>query len=88
MGALQKLTSLQDAWPEPNPPLGRLANYSSLRKHRPGEHHIHVKTLIIAYFYATSLSRAGYLVRPARGAAALRYQAIQYFVHGGTECHV
>uniref|UniRef100_A0A0N5AQN4 non-specific serine/threonine protein kinase n=1 Tax=Syphacia muris TaxID=451379 RepID=A0A0N5AQN4_9BILA len=30
-----------DAWPEPNPPLGRISNYSSLRKHRPAEYHIH-----------------------------------------------
>lgn len=29
-----------DAWPEPNPALGRIANYSSLRKHRPVEYHI------------------------------------------------
>uniref|UniRef100_A0A915Q578 non-specific serine/threonine protein kinase n=1 Tax=Setaria digitata TaxID=48799 RepID=A0A915Q578_9BILA len=30
-----------DAWPEPNPPLGRISNYSSLKKHRPAEYHIH-----------------------------------------------
>lgn len=30
-----------DAWPLPNPPMGRIANYSSLRKHRPLEYHIH-----------------------------------------------
>lgn len=30
-----------DAWPEPLPSLGRIANYSSLRKHRPREYHIH-----------------------------------------------
>lgn len=30
-----------DAWPEPNPPLGRISNYSSLRKHRPAEYHMH-----------------------------------------------
>ncbi|KAK6110371.1 Fibronectin type III domain family protein [Brugia pahangi] len=30
-----------DAWPEPNPPLGRISNYSSLKKHRPSEYHIH-----------------------------------------------
>ncbi|TMS38626.1 hypothetical protein L596_005310 [Steinernema carpocapsae] len=30
-----------DAWPEPNPPLGRVANFSSLRKHRPMEYHMH-----------------------------------------------
>ncbi|KAK0400071.1 hypothetical protein QR680_003339 [Steinernema hermaphroditum] len=30
-----------DAWPEPNPPLGRVANFSSLRKHRPLEYHMH-----------------------------------------------
>uniref|UniRef100_A0A1I7VVS1 non-specific serine/threonine protein kinase n=1 Tax=Loa loa TaxID=7209 RepID=A0A1I7VVS1_LOALO len=30
-----------DAWPEPNPPLGRISNYSSLKKHRPTEYHIH-----------------------------------------------
>ncbi|CAD6198887.1 unnamed protein product, partial [Caenorhabditis auriculariae] len=29
-----------DAWPEPLPPLGRISNYSSLRKHRPGEYKI------------------------------------------------
>ncbi|OZC09937.1 hypothetical protein X798_03043 [Onchocerca flexuosa] len=30
-----------DAWPEPNPPLGRISNYSALKKHRPAEYHIH-----------------------------------------------
>lgn len=30
-----------DAWPDPNPPLGRIANYSSLKKHHPLEYHIH-----------------------------------------------
>jgi hypothetical protein len=30
-----------DAWPPPMPPLGRIANYSSLRKHRPLEYHLH-----------------------------------------------
>ncbi|KAL3982100.1 Fibronectin type III domain family protein [Acanthocheilonema viteae] len=30
-----------DSWPEPNPPLGRISNYSSLKKHRPAEYHIH-----------------------------------------------
>ncbi|CAJ0936412.1 unnamed protein product, partial [Mesorhabditis belari] len=29
-----------DAWPEPLPPMGRMANYSSLRKLRPTEHSI------------------------------------------------
>ncbi|CAA98064.2 Twitchin [Caenorhabditis elegans] len=29
-----------DAWPEPLPPLGRISNYSSLRKHRPQEYSI------------------------------------------------
>lgn len=32
---------LQDAWPEPMPPLGRIANYSALRKHRPLEYNMH-----------------------------------------------
>uniref|UniRef100_A0AC34GPF1 Twitchin n=1 Tax=Panagrolaimus sp. ES5 TaxID=591445 RepID=A0AC34GPF1_9BILA len=33
--------SKYDAWPEPNPPLGRVANFSSLRKHRAEEYHMH-----------------------------------------------
>uniref|UniRef100_A0A7E4VU92 non-specific serine/threonine protein kinase n=1 Tax=Panagrellus redivivus TaxID=6233 RepID=A0A7E4VU92_PANRE len=33
--------SKYDAWPEPNPPLGRVANFSSLRKHRIDEYHMH-----------------------------------------------
>lgn len=32
---------LQDAWPEPYPPLGRISNFSSLKKHRPEEYQIH-----------------------------------------------
>nr|AZI15635.1 UNC-22 [Auanema rhodensis] len=30
-----------DAWPEPNPAIGRISNFSSLRKHRPEEYKIH-----------------------------------------------
>uniref|UniRef100_A0AC34RIM6 Twitchin n=1 Tax=Panagrolaimus sp. JU765 TaxID=591449 RepID=A0AC34RIM6_9BILA len=33
--------SKYDAWPEPNPPLGRVANFSSLKKHRIEEYHMH-----------------------------------------------
>ena len=33
--------SKYDAWPEPNPPLGRVANFSSLKKHRMEEYRIH-----------------------------------------------
>lgn len=34
------IKSKYDAWPEPLPPLGRISNYSSLRKHRPQEYSI------------------------------------------------
>lgn len=37
---LNNMLTLQDAWPEPNPPLGRVANFSSLMKHRPAEYKI------------------------------------------------
>ncbi|KAI1726538.1 protein kinase domain-containing protein [Ditylenchus destructor] len=34
------IRSKYDAWPEPNPPLGRVSQYSSLRKLRPSEYGI------------------------------------------------
>uniref|UniRef100_A0A0N5C6U2 non-specific serine/threonine protein kinase n=1 Tax=Strongyloides papillosus TaxID=174720 RepID=A0A0N5C6U2_STREA len=36
-----KVRERYDAWGEPNPSLGRVANFSSLKKHRPEEYHIH-----------------------------------------------
>lgn len=33
--------SLQADWPQPQPAIGRLANFSSLRKHRPKEYSIY-----------------------------------------------
>uniref|UniRef100_A0AAF5DMX8 non-specific serine/threonine protein kinase n=1 Tax=Strongyloides stercoralis TaxID=6248 RepID=A0AAF5DMX8_STRER len=40
-GVRDKVRGRYDAWSEPNPPLGRVANFSSLKKHRPEEYHIH-----------------------------------------------
>uniref|UniRef100_A0A0N5A493 non-specific serine/threonine protein kinase n=1 Tax=Parastrongyloides trichosuri TaxID=131310 RepID=A0A0N5A493_PARTI len=40
-GVRDKVRERYDAWGEPNPSLGRVANFSSLRKHRPEEYHIH-----------------------------------------------
>lgn len=36
-----KIKDKYSTWPEPNPALGRIANYSSLRKLRPKEHKIY-----------------------------------------------
>jgi serine/threonine protein kinase len=36
-----KIKSKYATWPEPNPALGRMANFSSLRKHRPKEYSIY-----------------------------------------------
>lgn len=33
--------ALQGDWPQPQPAIGRLANFSSLRKHRPKEYSIY-----------------------------------------------
>ena len=37
----QKIRAKYSAWPEPNPSIGRLANFSSLRTHRPKEYNIY-----------------------------------------------
>jgi len=39
--ARDAVRSRYDSWPEPHPPLGRVANYSSLRTQRPTEYRIH-----------------------------------------------
>jgi serine/threonine protein kinase len=36
-----KIKQKYSSWPEPNPAIGRMANFSSLRKHRPKEHNIY-----------------------------------------------
>ncbi len=36
-----KIKQKYSTWPEPNPAIGRLANYSSLKKHRPKEYNIY-----------------------------------------------
>uniref|UniRef100_A0AC35U477 Twitchin n=1 Tax=Rhabditophanes sp. KR3021 TaxID=114890 RepID=A0AC35U477_9BILA len=40
-GVRDKVRERYDAWADPNPPLGRVANFSSLKKHRPEEYNIH-----------------------------------------------
>ncbi|KAJ1363943.1 Twitchin [Parelaphostrongylus tenuis] len=47
-----------DAWPEPFPPLGRIANFSSLRKHRPAEYHMHDS------FFARSEAQPRFIIKP------------------------
>ena len=41
---------LQSDWPMPMPAIGRIANYSSLRKHRPRENQIY-DSYFGEYFY-------------------------------------
>ncbi len=36
-----KIKQKYSTWPEPNPAIGRLANFSSLKKHRPKEYNIY-----------------------------------------------
>uniref|UniRef100_A0AC35TXM9 Ig-like domain-containing protein n=1 Tax=Rhabditophanes sp. KR3021 TaxID=114890 RepID=A0AC35TXM9_9BILA len=40
-GVRDKVRERYDAWGDPNPPLGRVANFSSLKKTRPDEYGIH-----------------------------------------------
>ncbi|KAK5968521.1 Twitchin [Trichostrongylus colubriformis] len=47
-----------DAWPEPVPPLGRISNFSSLRKHRPSEYHIHDA------FFERSEAQPRFIIKP------------------------
>ncbi|XGW29138.1 hypothetical protein V3C99_008720 [Haemonchus contortus] len=47
-----------DAWPEPVPPLGRISNFSSLRKHRPTEYHIHDA------FFERSEAQPRFIIKP------------------------
>ncbi|WKY05591.1 hypothetical protein Q1695_006081 [Nippostrongylus brasiliensis] len=47
-----------DAWPEPMPPLGRISNFSSLRKHRPSEYHIHDA------FFDRSEAQPRFIIKP------------------------
>ncbi|KAK6747288.1 hypothetical protein RB195_000476 [Necator americanus] len=47
-----------DAWPEPMPPLGRISNFSSLRKHRPAEYHMHDA------FFDRSEAQPRFIIKP------------------------
>ncbi|PAV56317.1 hypothetical protein WR25_15732 isoform E [Diploscapter pachys] len=47
-----------DAWPEPLPSLGRIANFSSLMKHRPQEYKIHDA------FFDRSEAQPRFIIRP------------------------
>uniref|UniRef100_A0A0K0CTJ0 non-specific serine/threonine protein kinase n=1 Tax=Angiostrongylus cantonensis TaxID=6313 RepID=A0A0K0CTJ0_ANGCA len=47
-----------DAWPEPFPALGRISNFSSLRKHRPAEYHIHDS------FFERSEAQPRFIIKP------------------------
>ncbi|KJH43662.1 immunoglobulin I-set domain protein [Dictyocaulus viviparus] len=47
-----------DAWPEPFPPLGRISNFSSLRKHRPAEYHMHDS------FFERSEAQPRFIIKP------------------------
>lgn len=47
-----------DAWPEPFPSLGRISNFSSLRKHRPAEYRIHDS------FFARSEAQPRFIIKP------------------------
>ncbi|KHJ96255.1 immunoglobulin I-set domain protein [Oesophagostomum dentatum] len=53
-----KIRMKYDAWPEPVPPLGRISNFSSLRKHRPAEYHIHDA------FFDRSEAQPRFIIKP------------------------
>ena len=46
----------QDAWPEPVVPIGRVSQYSSLRKHRPGEYRIQDASFSSKYNFSLVIS--------------------------------
>lgn len=56
--ARKSVDLFQDAWPEPVPPLGRISNFSSLRKHRPSEYHIHDA------FFERSEAQPRFIIKP------------------------
>lgn len=62
----------QDAWPEPYPSLGRIANFSSLRKHRPAEYNMHD-----AFFERTE-AQPRFIIRPFSTEAAEGQSATFY----------